>query len=107
MAATPRYGPLKSFVLRKGSMRLALHGFLRDRLIEQIVQDWPVGCPPNRLEEVVRARMTVRLREKYGSVLAVFLLSTIANLVIRLVIEWWFASEANRVVMAGWASEAR
>lgn len=106
MAAT-KYGPLRGFVLRRCPMRVALHGYLRDRLLDHIVQDWPLGCDPSRIEEVVRARMTVRLRERYGSVLAVFLLSTVANLIIRLVIEWWFAHEQNRVLMAGWATEAQ
>jgi hypothetical protein len=107
MAAAIKYGPLKAYILRKGPMRLALHGGLRDRLIEQIVSDWPVGCPPEKLEEVIRARVSLRLRERYGSVVAVLLLSALANIVIRLVLDWWFSSESNRVVMAGWVSEAR
>jgi hypothetical protein len=88
-------------------MRLALHGPLRDRLVEQIVEEWPVGCQVDRIEEVLQARMSVRLRERYGSVVAVFLLSALANLIIRLVIDWWLENEAHRVLMAGWSQEAR
>lgn len=102
-----KYAPLKAFVLRKGPMRLALHGPLRDRLVEQIVEEWPVNCPPDRIEEVLRARMSVRLRGQYGSVIAVVLLSALANLIIRLVIEWWFARESHQVLMAGWARQSQ
>jgi len=101
--AAEKYAPLKAYVLRKGPMRLALHGTLRDALIEQIVEEWPSGCLPDRLEEVLRARIAVRLRSKYGSVLAVFLLSALANVLIRLVIEWWFSKDANRALMSGWS----
>jgi len=102
MAAT-KFSPLKAWVLRRAPMRVSLHGALRDRLVEHIVEDWPAGCPPDRIEEVVRARMAVRLREQYGSVIAVFILSALANILIRLVVEWWFAHEANRVLMAEWS----
>jgi hypothetical protein len=51
--------------------------------------------------------MAVRLRERYGSVVAVFLLSALANLIIRLVIDWWLENEAHRVMLAGWAQEAK
>ncbi len=105
--AAAKYGPLKAFILRRGSMRLALHGPLRDRLVEQIVEEWPVGCQVDRIEEVLQARMSVRLRERYGSVVAVFLLSALANLIIRLVIDWWLENEAHRVLMAGWSQEAK
>lgn len=101
--AASKFAPLKAFVLRRAPMRVSLHGPLRDRLVEQIVEDWPVGCPPDRLEEVVSARMQVRLREQYGSVIAIFIISTIANILIRLVIEWWFSHHANRLLMAEWA----
>lgn len=104
MAAT-KFGPLKAFVLRRAPMRLALHGSLRDRLVEQVVENWPVGCPPDRLEEVIRARMTVRLREQYGSVVAVFILSALANVIIRLILDWWFSAPENRTLMAEWCDD--
>ena len=104
---TEKYAPLKAYVLRRGSMRLALHGPLRDRLVEQVVEEWPVGCPPDRIEEVLRARMSVRLRGQHGSVIAVVLLSTLANLIIRLVVEWWFSRESHQVLLYGWARQAQ
>lgn len=101
------YRPLKSFVAAKGGARLRLHAPLRDRLVDWIVEEWPIGCPPDRIEEVVVARMKVRLREQYGSVIATFLVTVLVNAIVRLVIEWWFNRESHRVLMRGWASEAR
>jgi hypothetical protein len=101
------YRPLKSFVAARGGMRLAMHGGLRDKIVEAIVEEWPEGCPADRLEEVVRARVSVRLRKRYGSVIAVFLLSMLAQAVIKLVIEWWFSRESHRVLMVGWSRAAQ
>jgi hypothetical protein len=101
------YRPLKSYVAANGGLRLAMRASLRDRLVEQIVEDWPTDCPPDRLEEVVRARVSVRLRQQYGGVVAMFLLSMIAQVVIKLVIEWWFSRQSHRVLMHGWSSAAQ
>ncbi len=105
--AAEKYGPLKGHILRRAPMRLALHGPLRDRLVEMVVEEWPTGCEPGRLEEVLRARVSVRLRQKYGSVMAIILLSALANLVIRLIVEWWFSADVHRVMIADWAAHAR
>lgn len=105
--AAEKYAPLKGYVLRRGAMRLALHGRLRDRLIDYIVEDWPANCPTDRIEEILAARISIRLREQYGSVIAVVLLSALANLVIRLVVEWWFEKESHRVLMNGWSEQCR
>ena len=105
--ASEKYGPVKAYVLRRGPMRLALHGPLRDRLVEMAVEEWPVGCDPDRIEEVLRARMGMRLREQYGSVVAIILLSALANIVVRLVLEWWFSRESHQVLMYGWARQAQ
>ena len=97
------YRPLKAYASKRGGLRLAMHGPLRDRIVEMIVEEWPVGCPTDRLEEVVRARVAVRVRQKYGSVVAMFLLS----ILVKIVIEWWFARDSHRVLMVGWASNAQ
>lgn len=102
-----QYRPLKSFVAAKGGARLRLHSYLRDRLVDWVVEEWPIGCPPDRIEEVVLARMKVRLREQYGSVIATFLVTVLVNAIVRLVVEWWFSRESHRVLMHGWASESR
>ena len=101
------YRPLKAYIAKRGGMRLAMHGPLRDRIVEMIVEEWPAGCPADRLEEVVKARVSVRLRKKYGSVVAMFLLSMLAQAIIKLVIEWWFARESHRVLLVGWSSAAQ
>jgi hypothetical protein len=101
------YRPLKSFVAKRGGLRLGMHGALRDRIVEMVVEDWPVGCPADRLEEVVRARVSVRVRQKYGSIVAMFLLSIAINAIVKIIIEWWFAREAHRVLMVGWASASQ
>jgi len=101
------YRPLKDFVSRRGGLRLAMHGGLRDRIVEMVVREWPDGCPPDRLEEVVRSRVSVRLKQQYGSVIAIFLLSALAQVVIKLIIEWWFDRESHRVLMYGWSRAAQ
>ena len=101
------YRPLKAFVAKRGGVRLAMHGGLRDRIVETIVEEWPSGCPADRLEEVVKARVSVRLRQRYGSVVAMFLLSMLVNAVVKIIIEWWFARESHRVLMVGWSSAAQ
>lgn len=102
--ADSKFGPLKSYVARKGGIRLGLHATLRDRLVEMVVEEWPVGCDPAKVPEVVEARVRLRLREQHSSAVAVFLLTIFLQIVIKIVVEWWFARQANRVLMAGWAS---
>ena len=105
--ADAQYHSLKSFVARKSDMRLAMHGRFRDRLVDIIVEEWPIGCRPEHLEEVLRAKVCLRVREKYGSVVAMFLISILVNALVRIVIEWWFAREAHRVLLTGWANNAQ
>lgn len=100
------YRPLKSYVARRGGVRLSMHGAMRDRLIEEIVACWPEDCPADRLEEVIKARMAVRLRKRYGSVVAMFLLSVLVQALVKVIIEWWFERSSHRVLMVGWAKNA-
>ena len=101
------YRPLKEFVARRGGFRLAMHGGLRDSIVEQIVADWPTGCPIEQVEEVVRARIRLKARKRYGSVLGMIVLSAFINVIVRLVMEWWFERNSHRVLMAGWAKNAQ
>jgi hypothetical protein len=101
------YRPLKDFVARRGGFRLSMHGGLRDSIVEQIIADWPTDCPLEQVEEVVRARIRLRARQKYGSVLGMIVLSAFINVVVRLVVEWWFERNSHRVLMAGWAKSAK
>lgn len=101
------YRPLKTFVAKRGGVRLAFHGGLRDRLVDMIVAEWPENCPNERIEEVVRARVARRVRDEYGSVIAMFLIGVLANAIIKIVIEWWLARNSHRVLMEGWRAQAR
>ncbi len=101
------YRPLKAFIEKRGGARLRLRGPIRDKFVEAIVEEWPVGCPPDRIEEVLAARMKVRLREKHGFVVATFLLSILVAALIKLAIEWWLERESHRVLMAGWSHQAQ
>jgi hypothetical protein len=102
-----RYRPLMDYVSRRGGLRLSMHGGLRDQIVEAIVEDWPVDCPVERVEEVVRARVALRVRKRYGSVLGALLLSAFCNLIIRLVLDWWFERRSHRVLMDGWRNSAQ
>lgn len=88
-------------------MRFALHGKLRDRLVEVIVEEWPVACPVERLPDVVRARVAQRLRQQYSGVLGSLVISVLANFLIRVILEWWWERGSHRVLMAGWAGAAK
>lgn len=101
------YRPLKDYVARKGGLRLAMHGGLRDQIVEQIVADWPTDCPIEHVEEVVRARIRLKVRQRYGSVLGMIVLSAFINVIVRLVVEWWFSRNSHRVLMHGWAASAK
>lgn len=105
-ASDATYRPLKSWVASRGDARLRLHGPMRDRIVEAIVEEWPQDCPSEKLEEVLRARLKVRLQKRYGSVVAMFLLGILINAIIKLVIEWWFKRQSHRDLMAGWVAQA-
>ena len=100
------YRPLKDFVARKGGTRLALHGALRDKLVEWAVEEFPTDCPPDKAEEVLRARLRVRVRKQYGSVMAMILIGVLVNVITRLILEWWFEKRSHRVLMEGWHQNA-
>jgi hypothetical protein len=96
------YRPLKEYVARRGGTRLALHGNLRDRLVEWAVEEFPTDCPADKAEEVLRARLRVRVRKQYGSVMAMILIGVLVNVITRLILEWWFEKRSHRVLMEGW-----
>jgi hypothetical protein len=101
------YEPLKVRVRKLGGLRLAMHPRLRDQLTEAAVADWPVGCDADKIEDVLRARLTIRARRQYGSVIAIILLSAFINALVRIVIDWWMERDSHRVLMAGWNRRAK
>ena len=103
----PAYRPLKDYVRRRGGLRLAINGGLRDRIVEEVVASWPADCPLERLEEVVRARVAIKVRQKYGSVIATLLLSAFINVIVKMIVDWWRERNSHRVLMHGWSSAAQ
>lgn len=101
------YRPLKDYVARRGGVRLAMHGRLRDQLVEAAVTDWPIGCDSDKVDDVVMARLRTKVRSQYGSVMAMLLISVVANIVGRLVLEWWRKRHSHRVLLEGWATQAQ
>lgn len=99
-----QYRPLNDYVGRRGGLRLSLHGGLRERLVEMAVEEFPTDAPPLHVEEVLRARMNIRIRRDYGSVVATLLIGVLVNLIVKLVVEWWFQRQSHRTLMEGWSS---
>lgn len=101
-----RYPALKKAVEKRGGLRLAMHGGIRDQLVEMAVEEFPCDCSADRIEEVLRARMRIRAREKYGSVLAAFLVSVLINAIVKLIVDWWREKHSHRILMEGWCAQA-
>jgi hypothetical protein len=74
--------------------------------IEWAVEEFPSDCPPDRIEEVLKARLKVRIRRDYGSVMAMILIGVLVNVITRLILEWWFERRSHRVLMEGWQRNA-
>ena len=102
-----RYRPLKSYVAQRCGLRFAAHGGLRDSLVELAVDEWPEDCDLAHLEEVLRARLAIRCRQRYGSVVAMFLISIFINAIVRLAIEWWLDRDSNRALLTTWKRRAK
>lgn len=103
----PAYAPLREFVSRQGGIRASMHGPLRDQLVDWCVEEFPADAPPDRMEEVLMARIRLRARERYSSVIAALLISVLAQLIVRLVIEWWRRNRSHKVLMYGWQRAAK
>lgn len=101
------YRPLADYIRRRGGVRVAMHQGLVDRMIEMAVEEFPhTGCPDEALEDVLRARLAIRIKREYSSVVAALLISVLANLISRLVVEWLRRRKGHRVLMYGWVENA-
>jgi hypothetical protein len=102
------YSTLKEYVAESCGARGRVHAGLRDRLVTIGVEEFPVdmGCDARGLE-VLQARMRRRVKEEYGSILAILIISVIANLVARAIWQWWIDRRANRAIMMVWQADAR
>jgi hypothetical protein len=101
------YEPLKRYVARAGGVRLSTHPALRDRLVEWAVEEFPADAPEDRMAEVLSARLRLRVRDKYGSVIAAILISVLAQLIVNAIVAWWKKNHSHKVLMVGWQEQAR
>ena len=104
--AAEKYRSLKDFVEARCGARGGFHRGIRNRLTEIAVEEFPADASPEKILEVLDARMRIRIREEYGSIVAMLLISIIANLIARAVLEWWKRNRSHRVSMMGWQEEA-
>lgn len=105
--AAEKYRSLKDFVEARCGARGGFHRGIRNRLTEIAVEEFPVDAADDKMLEVLTARMRVRIRKEYGSVVAMLIISVLANLIARAVWEWFKNHRAHRVSMIGWQEEAR
>ena len=97
---------LKSHVERVGGIRLATHGGLRDQIVDAIVQEWPRGCDPTRIEEVLVAKVSRRVKKNKNRIYGLFVCCMIVRPAVRAALEWYYAKASNRVLMEGWSAKA-
>lgn len=106
MAAT-KYQPLKDFAASRCGTRGIVHRSVRDRLVEIAVEEFPADADDERMLEVLEARLRLRIRNEYGSITAMLLISVLANLIARSVWEWWRQRHSHRVLICGWQEQSR
>lgn len=102
-----RYAPLKNYVCREGGIRLSINGGLRDRLVEWAVEEFPDDAPQGKAAEVLAARLRIRARKEYGSVVLAIFIGVMIRLIANLIVEWFFMSRSNRGAMVVWMESAR
>lgn len=107
MPPVSHYSPLKNWVEQKGGIRLSANGRIRDRLVEWAVEEFPLDADQEHGEQVLAARLRLRVRKQYSSLLGMAIVSILANLVSRLVWEWWQDRLSHRVLMEGWQARAK
>jgi hypothetical protein len=105
--AAEKYRSLKDFVEARCGARGGFHRGIRNRLTEIAVEEFPADAADDKMLEVLTARMRVRIRKEYGSVVAMLIISVLANLIARAVWEWFKNHRAHRVSMIGWQEESR
>lgn len=107
MPPVSNYSPLKNWVDQKGGIRLSANARVRDRLVEWAVEEFPLDADPEHGAEVLAARLRLRVRKQHGSLIGMAILSILANLVARLVWEWWQNRHSHRVLLEGWQARAK
>ena len=92
---------LEDYVFEHGGVTVSTAGRGRaNKMTKLVIEEWPVGCPPDAIAAALRERVNARIRREYGSVVMIFLMQMLASVVIKLIIEWWFSDMRNRDQMA-------
>ena len=76
--AAEKYQSLKDFVESRCGARGGFHRGIRNRLTEIAVEEFPSDAADDKCLEVLTARMRVRIRKEYGSVVAMLIISPMA-----------------------------
>jgi hypothetical protein len=71
------------------------------------VEEFPLDAPDDQKEEVLAARLLVRGREKYGSIILSILLGVMVQLIVHWIVEWWKKHHSHQVLMEGWQYAAK
>jgi hypothetical protein len=83
-----------------------MHPRLRDRIVEIAVEEFPADAEPVHVEDVLKARVNRRVKQKYGSIMATILIGVLVNIIVKLIVEWWLSHMSHRVLMKGWHKNA-
>ena len=100
------YAALKRHVERAGGIRLAMHGGLRDQMVDLAVFWFPVDCDPAWMEEVLEARLALAVRARRPGWSGILLVALIARPVCRIVTEWYLEKSSHQTLMRGWNAQA-
>ena len=100
------YASLKKRVEKSGGLRLAAHGSLRNQVVDLVVLEWPSDCPPEKLSEVLHARVSRRVRHGRSRMAGMFLSAMMVKPVARICVEWYLEKPSHRVLMEGWRAKA-
>lgn len=101
-----RYQELREYIVERGDIRVSTNRGLRDKVINWIVEDWPVGRREDELAEALMHAMAIRLRERYNSVILTFLLYVVVSQLVKLAIDWFLERLENRQLMMQYHAQA-
>jgi hypothetical protein len=98
-----RYGALK----RRARLQWwKIPASTRDHLIDLGVELFPTDYHSGLVESTLRMRLEHRIRQEYGSLLAMFLIQLAVSAIVKLIISWWWVSDENRRAMEAWRTYA-
>lgn len=102
-----RYKPLKDYVRKNCGMRLRMQPRLRDQLVDIAVEEYPFDADDDVVVAVLTARITLRARKQYGSILVLVLISTLGGIIAKLLFDWAKKRHSHRVLLYGWQEQAK